>query len=51
VSGTVFEDAYAALLTLGLSPVDARNRLDAAVVGGKSYTSVEDLISAVFARS
>jgi Holliday junction DNA helicase RuvA len=51
VSGTVFEDAYAALLTLGLSPVDARNRLDAAVVGGKSYTSVEDLISAVFARN
>jgi Holliday junction DNA helicase RuvA len=51
VSGNVFEDAYAALLTLGLSPVDARNRLDAAVVGGKSYTSVEDLISAVFART
>ncbi len=50
VAGPIFEDAYAALLRLGLSPVDARNRLDAAVAGGRKFTAVEDLISAIFAR-
>ena len=48
--GTVFEDAYAALLTLGLSPVDARNRLDAVAASGRPYKTAEDVINVVFRK-
>lgn len=50
VDGTVFEDAYAALMTLGLSPVDARNRLDAATRSGKPVESVEQLLNVIFRK-
>lgn len=46
----VFEDAYAALLTLGLSPVDARNRLDAAARTGKPFKTVEDVLNVIFRK-
>ena len=49
--GTVFEDAYAALLTLGLNPVDARNRLDHAAASGKPFKSVEDLLNVIFRKT
>jgi holliday junction DNA helicase RuvA len=48
--GTVFEDAYAALLTLGLSPVDARNRLDAVAASGRPYKTAEDVINVAFRK-
>ena len=48
--GSVFEDAYAALLTLGLSPVDARNRLDLAAASGKPFKSVEDVLNVIFRK-
>lgn len=48
--GTVFEDAYAALLTLGLSPVDARNRLDQAAASGKPFKTVEDVLNVIFRK-
>lgn len=50
VDATVFEDAYSALLTLGLSPVDARNRLDVAATSGKSFQTVEELIGQIFRK-
>jgi holliday junction DNA helicase RuvA len=50
LDGTVFEDAYAALLTLGLNPVDARNRLDHAAATGKPFKRVEDVLNVIFRR-
>jgi holliday junction DNA helicase RuvA len=50
LDGTVFEDAYAALLTLGLNPVDARNRLDAAASSGKPFKTVEDVLNVIFRK-
>jgi Holliday junction DNA helicase RuvA len=48
--GSVFEDAYAALLTLGLNPVDARNRLDQAATSGKPFKTVEDVLNVIFRK-
>jgi holliday junction DNA helicase RuvA len=50
VDGTVFEDAYAALMTLGLNPVDARNRLDLAARSGKPFKTVEDVLNVIFRK-
>jgi Holliday junction DNA helicase RuvA len=48
VDGNVVEDAYQGLLGLGLSPIEARNRLDAALATGKTYKTAEDIITAIF---
>jgi len=48
VAGDVLEDAYRALLTVGHSPTEARERLDRAIAGGKSYNSVEDILLAIY---
>ena len=48
VDGTVLEDAYQALLSVGHSPLEARNRLDKALAGGKTYKSVEDVLLAIY---
>ncbi len=49
VDGNVFEDAYQALMALGLSPIDARNRLDRVIAGGGgNTTSVEEILKAIF---
>src|SRR6476659_3491834 len=45
--GQVIEDAYAALVGLGLNPIDARSRLDAALSSGQTYPSVEALLAAI----
>ena len=50
VDGSVFEDAYAALLTVGVSPVDARNRLDLAAASGKPFKTVEDVLNVIFRK-
>ena len=50
LDGTVFEDAYAALLTVGLNPVDARNRLDQAAASGKTFKTVEDVLNVIFRK-
>jgi len=49
--GTAFEEAYQALLTLGLNPLEARDRLDKALAGGKKFTAVEDILTAIFHKS
>jgi holliday junction DNA helicase RuvA len=50
-TGTMYEEAYAALMTLGLAPVDARNRLDQVAASGKPCHSTEDVLNAVFRKT
>jgi Holliday junction DNA helicase RuvA len=49
-AGTVIEDAYRALLTVGHNPADARTRLDAALAGGRVYKTVEELLTAIYSK-
>jgi holliday junction DNA helicase RuvA len=46
--GTLIDDAYHALVNLGLSPLEARERLDKVLVGGAVFASAQDVIMAVF---
>jgi holliday junction DNA helicase RuvA len=46
--GNVLEDAYQALLSVGHTPVDARERLDRALAGGKTYKSVDEILVAIY---
>jgi Holliday junction DNA helicase RuvA len=48
VDGDLVEDAYRALLTVGHSPMDARNLLDKALGGVKSFQSVEDILLEIY---
>lgn len=48
VAGAVLEDAYQALLSVGHSPQDARDRLDKALAGGAQYKSVEEMLLAIY---
>ena len=49
-AGTVIEDAYRALLSVGHNPQDARVRLDAVLAGGKTFESVEALLTAIYSH-
>jgi Holliday junction DNA helicase RuvA len=51
VDGNVLEDAYQALLSVGHGPQEARDRLDKALAGGKSYKSVEEILLAIYAQN
>jgi Holliday junction DNA helicase RuvA len=44
----VLEDAYQALMSVGHNPLEARNLLDKALAGGPSYSSVEEVLQAVY---
>ena len=48
LDGNLLEDAYTALLSVGHSPLEARNRLDKAIAGGKSFKSVEDILLEIY---
>ena len=48
VDGNLIEDAYQALLSVGHNPTEARDRLDKALTGGKSFKSVEDILLAIY---
>ncbi len=48
VAGNVLEDAYQALLSVGHSPIEARERLDRALTGGKSFNSVEEILFTIY---
>jgi Holliday junction DNA helicase RuvA len=49
-AATIFEDSYIALMGLGLSPADARNRLDLVFKGGREFADVGEVISEVFRK-
>ena len=46
--GNLLEDAYHALLSVGHNPLEARNRLDKALAGGRTFKSVEDLLLEIY---
>jgi Holliday junction DNA helicase RuvA len=48
IDGNVMEDAYQALLSVGHSPIEARNRLDKALSTGKSFKSVEEVLLEIY---
>src|SRR5262249_46156304 len=43
VDGNVIEDAYQALMSIGLSPLEARERLDKVLTGGRTFGSAEEI--------
>jgi Holliday junction DNA helicase RuvA len=48
VEGSVLEDAYRALLSLGHGPLEARDRLDKALAGGQHFTTAEEILTAIY---
>jgi Holliday junction DNA helicase RuvA len=50
VEGNVLEDAYQALLSVGHSPIDARDRLDKVLTTGKTYKTVDELLLDIYKR-
>jgi holliday junction DNA helicase RuvA len=48
VDGNVLEDAYQALMSVGHSPAEARDRLDKILSGGRSYKSVEEILLEIY---
>jgi Holliday junction DNA helicase RuvA len=46
--GNVVEDAYQALLEVGHSPLEARNKLDRALAAGRSFKSAEDVLLEIY---
>ena len=48
VEGNLLEDAYQALVSVGHSPLEARDRLDKVLAGGKKYDSVEAILLAIY---
>jgi Holliday junction DNA helicase RuvA len=48
VEGSVIEDAYQALLSIGHSPVEARDRLDKVYASGKAFATVEEVLLEIY---
>jgi Holliday junction DNA helicase RuvA len=48
IDGNLIEDAYQALLSVGHSPIEARNRLDKVLAGGRSFNSIEDILLEIY---
>src|SRR5437868_5123319 len=48
VDSNVIEDAYQALLSVGHSPHEARDRLDKVLTGGQRFKTVEDMLMAIY---
>jgi holliday junction DNA helicase RuvA len=48
IDGNVLEDAYQALVSVGHSPIDARNRLDRALEKGRTFKSVEEILLEIY---
>jgi Holliday junction DNA helicase RuvA len=50
LGGEVLEQTYVALMALGQSPIEARLSLDHALRSGKTFESVQDVITYIFQR-
>ena len=48
VDGNVMEDVYQALLSVGHSPQEARNRLDKVLAAGRPFKSVEEVLMEIY---
>src|SRR5438105_3773371 len=51
VAGDVIEDAYQALVSIGHSPMEARNRLDKAFAGGRTFKTVEEVLLEIYKQA
>ena len=51
IDGNLIEDAYQALMSVGHSPVEARNRLDKVLAGGRSFKSVEEILLEIYKQN
>ncbi len=51
VAGDLLEDAYQALLSVGHSPAEARDRLDRVLTGNQTFKSVEDILTAIYQQA
>ena len=51
VAGDVLEDAYQALLSVGHSPAEARERLDRVLASGQKFASVEEVLFAIYKQA
>lgn len=47
-AGSILEDAYQALLSVGHSPAEARDRLDRVLAAGNSFKSVEEILLTIY---
>ncbi|MCS6850126.1 MAG: helix-hairpin-helix domain-containing protein [Gemmataceae bacterium] len=50
-ASSVIEDAYQALLSVGHSPSEARERLDQVLNSGKTFQSVDEILLAIYSRA
>jgi Holliday junction DNA helicase RuvA len=50
VEGSVIEDAYQALMSLGHSPAEARTRIDQVLATGKSFGGVEEVLLEIYQK-
>ncbi len=50
ISGPVLTEVLDALMTLGMSPVDARSRLDKYLASGEPVTTVEEILPKLFQK-
>jgi holliday junction DNA helicase RuvA len=48
VDGNLIEDTYQALMQLGLSPAEARDRLDKVFAGGRKFDSIDQVIMEIY---
>jgi Holliday junction DNA helicase RuvA len=49
--GSVYEDAYQALVSIGHTPMEARNRLDKVLTGGRTFKSVEEVLLEIYKQA
>ena len=50
VDGNVLEDAYQALMSVGHSPMEARDLLDKVLTKGKTFKSAEEILQQIYNR-
>jgi Holliday junction DNA helicase RuvA len=48
--GKIVEDCYNALMAIGLTPLEARSRIDQLLQSGKAFVTFEEAMTLVFAR-
>ncbi len=48
--GQLIEDVYQALMGLGLNPIEARTKLDALLMCGKPFRTLQDAFAIIFAK-
>ncbi len=48
LNGNLLEDAYQALVSVGHSPLEARDQLDRVLAGGREFKSVEEILLAIY---